>query len=106
MNKLIIALGLTLATATGALADSNALDAYVPQAANASAIDYTATASVGDVENDLVVYHRAGNDGSPSFKASQGGIDYTATASVGDGVSNDQVIYHRAGNDGSPTFIN
>mgnify|MGYP003681249441 CR=1 FL=1 len=104
MNKLIIALGLTLAASTGAFADTTAMDAYVPQAADASAIDYTATASVGGVSNDQIVYNRAGNDGSPSFKAPQGGIDYTATASIGNGVSNEQVIYDRAGNDGSPRF--
>ncbi|MCY0093559.1 hypothetical protein [Hoeflea ulvae] len=98
MNKLIIALGLTLATATGAFADSTALDAYDFPAAQGSA-HY----AVG-VSNDLVSYDRAGNDGSPTFRAPQGGIDYTATASIGDGVSNEQVIYHRAGNDGSPTF--
>ncbi|MDZ7601008.1 MAG: hypothetical protein U1A06_06505 [Hoeflea sp.] len=103
MNKIIIALGLTLAASTGAFAQSNALDAYVPQAANAAGIDYTATASIGSGQNDLVSYPRAGNDGSPVFEASQGGIDYTATASIG-GVANDQVIYDRAGNDGSPRF--
>jgi len=104
MNKLIIALSLTLATATGAFADSSALDAFVPQAPTASAIDYTATASVGGVSNDQIVYNRTGNDGSPTFLAPQGGIDYTATASVGGSVSNDQVIYDRADNDGSPRF--
>lgn len=104
MNKLIIALGLTLAASTGAFADSSALDAFVPQAPNTSTIDYTATASVGGVSNDQIVYNRAGNDGSPTFLAPQGGIDYTATASIGGNVSNEQVIYNRADNDGSPTF--
>lgn len=104
MNKIIIALGLTLATATGAFAQSSALDAYVPQAKTG-----TATLSVNDVKNDQVVYNRAGNDGSLVFKAPAGdGIDYTATASIGasdpTGALNDQIIYHRAGNDGSPTF--
>jgi hypothetical protein len=99
MNKLIIALGLTLATATGAFADSSALDAY-----DAPSAQGNAHYAVG-VSNDLVSYDRAGNDGSPTFKAPQGGIDYTATASIG-GVSNDQITYDRAGNDGSPTFTN
>tara|TARA_R110002020_G_scaffold47500_8_gene135080 strand:- start:1610 stop:1924 length:315 start_codon:yes stop_codon:yes gene_type:complete len=103
MNKILLALGLTLAASTGAFAQSSALDAFVPQAHVASGIDYTATASVGGVSNDLVSYDRAGNDGSPTFLAPQGGVDYTATASVGD-VSNDQVVYQRTGNDGSPTF--
>ena len=97
MNKLIIALGLTLAASTGAFADSTAMDAYDVPAAQGSA-----TYAVG-TSNDLVSYERAGNDGSPSFQAPQGGVDYTATASVGD-VSNDKVTYDRAGNDGSPRF--
>ncbi|AKI00021.1 hypothetical protein IMCC20628_01304 [Hoeflea sp. IMCC20628] len=97
MNKLIIALGLTLAASTGAFADSIAMDAYDVPAAQGSA-----TYAIG-TSNDLVSYDRAGNDGSPSFQAPQGGVDYTATASVGD-VSNDQVVYDRAGNDGSPRF--
>ncbi|MBC7280369.1 hypothetical protein [Hoeflea sp.] len=103
MNKIIIALGLTLAASTGAFAETSARDAYVPQTANVAAIDYTATASVGGASNDLVSYHRAGSDGSPSFAAPQGGVDYTATASIGS-VSNDQVTYDRANNDGSPSF--
>ncbi|AKI02108.1 hypothetical protein IMCC20628_03419 [Hoeflea sp. IMCC20628] len=97
MNKLIIALGLTLATSTGAFAASTAMDAYDVPAAQSS-VNY----AVG-VSNDLVSYDRAGNDGSPSFEAPQGGIDYTATASVGE-ASNEQVTYDRAGNDGSPHF--
>ncbi len=97
MNKLIIALGLTLATSTGAFAASTAMDAYDVPSAQGSA-NY----AVG-VYNDLVSYDRAGMDGSPTFLAPQGGIDYTATASIG-GVSNEQITYDRAGNDGSPTF--
>ncbi|MCY0094921.1 hypothetical protein [Hoeflea ulvae] len=97
MNKLIIALGLTLAASTGAFAASSALDAY-----NVPAAQGSAHYAVG-VSNDLVSYDRANNDGSPSFQAPQGGVDYTATASVGDS-SNEQVIYNRAGNDGSPSF--
>ncbi|MCY0149966.1 hypothetical protein OEG84_20240 [Hoeflea sp. G2-23] len=103
MNKIIIALGFTLAASTGAFAASTAMDAYDFPAAQTSGIDYTATASTGAGSNDQVVYHRAGNDGSPTFKAPTAGVDYTATASVG-GVSNDQIIYDRAGNDGSPHF--
>ncbi|KGF68935.1 hypothetical protein LL06_13795 [Hoeflea sp. BAL378] len=98
MNKIIIALGLTLAASTGAFAQSSALDAFAPQVSNAPI-----AASATGASNDLVSYDRAGKDGSPSFLAPQGGVDYTATASVG-GVSNEQVSYHRAGNDGSPTY--
>ena len=103
MNKIIIALGLSLAASTGAFAKSTALDVYDAPAAQTSGVDFTATASIGGVSNDQVVYNRAGNDGSPTFLAPQGGVDYTATASIG-GVSNDQVSYDRAGNDGSPRF--
>ncbi|AKI03459.1 hypothetical protein IMCC20628_04793 (plasmid) [Hoeflea sp. IMCC20628] len=97
MTKHLVALGLTLATTTGAFAQSSALDAYQAPASHGSG-NY-----VVGVSNDLVSYDRAGNDGSPSFAAPQGGIDYTSTSSVGD-VSNDQVIYDRADNEGSPTF--
>jgi hypothetical protein len=99
MNKILIALGLTLAASTGAFAASSALDAY-----DAPAAQGNAHYAVG-VSNDLVSYDRAGKDGSPSFEAPQAGVDYTATASIG-GVSNDQVTYDRTGNDGSPTFVN
>ena len=98
MNKLLIALGLTLAASTGAFAQSTALDAYTVPAATG----YVGALATG-TDNDLVTYDRAGNDGSPTFAAPQGGVDYTATASIGD-VSNDQIVYDRAGNDGSPSF--
>ena len=101
MNKIIIALGLTLAASTGAFAQSGALDVYVSPAANPAA----AVLDIKGVSNQQVSYARAGNDGSPTFQAPEAGIDYTATASIG-GVSDDQVIYHRAGNDGSPSFVN
>lgn len=98
MNKIIIALGLSLAASSGALAASTAMDAYeAPAAKGAIAAPVVASS------NDLVSYDRAGNDGSPVFLAPQGGIDYTATASIGE-ASSDQIIYDRAGNDGSPRF--
>lgn len=97
MNKLIIALGLTLATSTGAFAASTAMDAY-----DVPAVQGQANYAVG-VSNDLVSYDRTNMDGSPSFAAPQGGMDYTATASIG-GMSNEQITYDRANNDGSPTF--
>ncbi|OCW56155.1 hypothetical protein [Hoeflea olei] len=98
MNKILVALGLTLAASTGALADSGALDAYTAPNANLAL-----TVPATGVTNTQVSYARAGNDGSPSFSAPQGNIDYTATASIG-AASGDQAIYHRADNDGSPTF--
>lgn len=99
MNKLLIALGMTLAAGTAALADSSALDVYEFPEANVAVVE-----TVTGVDNDLVTYDRAGKDGSPSFEAPvAGGIDYTATASIG-GVTNNQVHYNRAGLDGSPRF--
>lgn len=105
MNKFLIALGFTLAASTGAFAQTSALDAYTAPSVDAHAAPLAAEASsdATGATNDLVSYARAGNDGSPTFAAPQGGIDYTATSSIG-GVSNDQVIYDRAGNDGSPSF--
>ena len=98
MNKLLIALGLTLAASTGAFAQTSALDAYtVPS------VDASAAPTVTGTSNDLVSYDRAGKDGSPTFQAPMTGIDYTATSSIGD-VSNDQVVYDRADKDGSPSF--
>ena len=99
MNKIFIALGLTLATITGAFAQSSALDAYAPRAFDAAEV----TAAASATTPDLVVYDRPGNDGSPTFSAPQGGIDYTATASIGS-VSEDQIVYDRRFMDGSPSF--
>ena len=81
MNKIIIALGLTLAAATGAFAQS-------PN-------DY--------VELNAPTHGPAAE--AHAAKSDMAGVDYTATASIGD-TSGDQIIYHRAGNDGSPTFAN
>lgn len=61
MNKLIIALGMTLATATGAFAASTAMDAY-----DIPAVQGQANYAIG-ISSDLVSYDRAGKDGSPSF---------------------------------------
>ena len=98
MNKLLIALGLTLAASTGAFAQTTAMDAYTVPANDG----YAAPLATG-TSNDLVTYDRANKDGSPVFAAPQAGIDYTATASI-DAVANEQVVYDRAGNDGSPSF--
>ncbi|MCY0147504.1 hypothetical protein OEG84_07195 [Hoeflea sp. G2-23] len=103
MNKLIIALGLTLAASTGAFAQTTASDALSFPPARSAGIDYTATAATGTETGEKAVYDRAGNDGSPHFEAPQGGVDYTPTASI-NAASNEQIIYDRAGNDGSPRF--
>ena len=81
MKKLLATTAIVLATATGAFADSTALDVFHP-VKNEVAIDYTATASIGEGfsvhQNDRL------GDGSPSYGNAQvsGGIDYTATASI------------------------
>ena len=64
MNKIIIALGLTLAAATGAFAQPNFNYDQLPGASYGSA------------------YHTAGENQDRAGKA---GVDYTATASFGDG---------------------
>ena len=101
MNKFLIALGMTLAAATGAVAQSSALDAYNPPAYYTDGVDFTATASIGGaVENDQVIFPRISNDGSPMF------IEPAGVTPGDSAVENSQVIYQRSGNDGSPTFIN
>ncbi len=47
MNKIIIALGVALISATAAFADSSALDVKAPDVSNASVADQTATGSIG-----------------------------------------------------------
>lgn len=82
MKKLIATTALVLATATGAFADSSALDVYHP-VKNATAIDYTATASIGEVA-PMFESARLG-DGSPQNGTGRvlAGIDYAPTASIG-----------------------
>lgn len=101
MKKIIIALGMTVAAAGSAHADSTALDAYTPTSYYTDSIDYTATASIGGmVSNDLVTYSRANLDGSPVFAETSG------MAPIGGSVENSMVIYERANLDGSPTYVN
>lgn len=101
MNKLLIALGFSLAAVTGAAAQSTALDAYSPPAFYTDGVDFTATASIGGaVENDQVIYPQISNDGSPMF------LEPAGVAPGDSSVENSQVIFPRFGNDGSPTYIN
>ena len=83
MNKIIIALGISLAASTAAFADSSALDAYqFPAEQGSIALATGAT-------NTQVEQARLG-DGSPTFtgalagNGNGNGIDYRATASIGD----------------------
>lgn len=79
MNKIIIALGVALVTATSAFADSSALDINAPEVFNASAIDGTATASIG---GDAYGMRARLGDGSPAYVAIEAGVDNTATSAI------------------------
>lgn len=76
MNKTLVTLGLTHAATSGAFAPSSALDAY-----QAPAIHTSGNYVVG-ISNHMVSYNRAGNGGSPSFAAPQGGVNHTVTGSI------------------------
>ena len=65
MNKIIIALGVALVSATAAFADSSALDVKAPDVFNASIADQTATGSIGAAPT-LELRARLG-DGSPMY---------------------------------------
>ena len=73
MNKIIIALGIALASSTAALADSSALDVVGQQFAVTApvAVDYEATASIGATNFgvEAVVNHAAPTDSYPLFDA-------------------------------------
>ena len=99
MNKLILALGVALVTATSAFADSGALDINAPEVFNASAIDGTATASIG---GDAYGERTRLGDGSPAYVASVSGVDNTATNAIGATAVEDQ--RGRLG-DGSPAWF-
>ncbi len=98
MKKLIISAGIVLATATGAFADSSALDVYNPEPVNATAIDYTATAAI-DVDYQAMANPRLG-DGAPATASQTGPIDFIATAAIG-GADHQMEFGPRLG-DGAP----
>jgi hypothetical protein len=99
MNKIIIAIGVALVTATSAFADSSALDINAPEVFNASAIDGTATSSIG---GDAYGMRARLGDGSPAYSASDMRIDNTATSAIGTLAVDDQ--RGRLG-DGSPAWF-
>ena len=80
MNKIIIALGVALVSATAAFADSSALDVKAPDVFNASAVDQTATGSIGTAPT-LEFRARLG-DGSPMYLQNTAVSDSTATGSI------------------------
>jgi hypothetical protein len=85
MNKIIIALGVALVTATSAFADSSALDVVNQDAVTVSSIDRAATGSIGG-QSAYEERARLG-DGSPAWftqgAAGKSGTDYSATGSIG-----------------------
>ncbi len=82
MNKIIIALGVALVSATSAFADSSALDVVGQQTVvNASAVDYTAPAATSTA--DAYGMRARLGDGSPMNAPVAVSVDYTAPASIG-----------------------
>ena len=65
MNKIIIALGVALVSATSAFADSSALDVKAPDVFNASVVDQTATGSIGTTPT--LEFRAKLGDGSPMY---------------------------------------
>ena len=104
MKTLIASAAIVLVTATGAFAQSSALDVAptYPVVNNARSIDYAPTASIGSGVN-LVTRDRLG-DGSPQYNYNADintGIDFAATASIGSDVRLER--RDRLG-DGSPQY--
>ena len=85
MNKIILALGISLAASTAAFADSSALDAYQFPAQQGQ------VALATGVNNQQT--HQANlGDGSPTYTGAlagnSNGVDYRATASIGSQTAN------------------
>jgi hypothetical protein len=105
MKTLIASAAIVVATATGAFAQSSALDVapIYPEVNNVAAIDYAPTAAIG---TGVVTETRANlGDGSPQYHNSavvRGGIDFGATASIGNADSG--LTRDRLG-DGSPQYF-
>lgn len=79
MNKIIIALGIALASSTAALAQSSALDVVGQQfTVSAPAVDYEATASIGGSNLGVDAAQNRGKlgDGSPMM----GGAEFGSIA--------------------------
>ncbi len=80
MNKIIIALGVALISATAAFADSSALDVKAADVYNAASVDQTATGSTGTAPT-LELRAKLG-DGSPMYIQSNSTFDSTATGAI------------------------
>ncbi len=88
MNKIIIALGVALVSATAAFADSSALDVKSPDVYNAASVDQTATGSIGTAPT-LELRAKLG-DGSPQYLSGNSLYDATATGSIGTAAPTEQ----------------
>ena len=99
MNKIIIALGVALVSATAAFADSSALDVKAVDVYNAASVDQTATGSIGTAPT--LEFRAKLGDGSPMYIQGTSGSDFTATGSIGAAGTTEQRA--RFG-DGSPAY--
>ncbi|MGL4488077.1 MAG: hypothetical protein ACRCU5_01350 [Rhizobiaceae bacterium] len=80
MNKIIIALGIALISATSAFAQSSALDVVNQKFEyNASEVDTAPTGSVGTAAD---IERARFGDGSPAFQGVDTTVDGAATGSV------------------------
>lgn len=106
MKKLVIALAMIAGASGSALAQSSALDVMPFEPVNATALDFTATTSIGSAgANQYEIRDRLG-DGSPRYVGGGGSaLDFTSTASIGAGNANQYEVRDRLG-DGSPRYIN
>jgi hypothetical protein len=94
MNKIIIAMGIALISATSAFADSSALDVVNQQVEyTASAVDYAATGSVGTASSDEFRF----GDTSPMHQSAGSNVDLSATGSISPIATTDYVVNDRLG---------
>jgi hypothetical protein len=94
MNKIIIALGIALVSATSAFADSSALDVVGQKFEyNASAVDYEATGSVGTATADEFRF----GDTSPMPQVTDQNVDSAATGSISPIATTNYVVNDRLG---------
>ncbi|MGL4488076.1 MAG: hypothetical protein ACRCU5_01345 [Rhizobiaceae bacterium] len=95
MNKIIIALGIALVSATSAFAQSSALDVVGQQIEyNASTVDYAAT---GSVAAESEIEKARFGDGSPVSQVMDNSVDGAATGSVSPLATTDYVVNDRLG---------
>ena len=99
MNKIIIALGVALVSATAAFADSSALDAKAPDVFNAASVDQTATGSINTAP--ILEFRARLGDGSPMYLQNTSVSDSTATSSIDAGY---QVQENNRYGDASPVY--